>query len=204
MAEILIADIEDALKTRIVQASASGELGYKIPSVGTYGGEFDDLDSLAKVMRVLPAVWVVLADSGKPERKAADKWLVPATFAVMVGARSVRNAEAARRGWSTQKGVEPGTYRLREDMWELFVGQDLGLAIDPFKPGKTVTVFQTRLQGQGISVFGLELHTAFVRTGRATRLAGQAPELESIGINYDLTPPGDGEPDATDLVTLQG
>lgn len=203
MAEIIITDIEDALKARIDQASGSGELGYQLPPVASYGGEFDDLDSLAKVVRSFPAVWVVLADSGKPERKGPDKWLVPATFAVMVGARSVRNAEAARHGSETRKGVEPGTYRLREDMWDLFVGQDLGLAIDPFRPGKTVTIFQTRLSGQGISVLGLELHTLFVRSGRATRLNGQAPELEQIGINYDLTPPGDGEPDATDLVTLQ-
>lgn len=201
--EINLAAIEDALKARIEQANASGELGYKLAAIGTYGGEFDDLDSLGQALRALPAVWVVLADSGKPECKGPDKWLVPATFAIMVGARSVRNTQAARRGTQTAKGVEPGTYRLREDMWNLLVGQDLGLAIDNFKPGKTLTIFQTRVQGQGVSVLGLELHTAFVRTGQATLLLGKDPELERIGINYDLTPPGDGEPDATDLVTLQ-
>lgn len=198
---VTIEAIEDAMKARIAAASTSGELGYRLGSVASYEGEFDDLDSLALSVRTFPAVWVVLADMGKPEAKGADKWLAPCTFGVMVGARSVRNAEAARRGGNTAAGVEPGSYRMLQDMWSLFVGQDLGLAIDHFKPGKTLTIFQTRVKSQGISVLGLELHTKFVRTGRSTRCVGQAPELLTLGLNYHLTP-DDGKADAADLVTL--
>lgn len=192
-----IAAIEDAIKARIIAASESGELGYKLGAVATYDAEFDDLDSLAQVVRVMPAVWVTLARCGKPERKGADKWLVPVTMGVMVGARNVRNHEAARRG----SRVEAGAYRLLDDMWDLLVGQDLGLRIKAFAPGETQLIFQRRVSAQGISVLGLELHTEFTRTGRATRLEGQAPELTAVGLNYYLKP-GDDVADATDVIKL--
>jgi len=101
MGEMSITAIEDAMKARIKAANDAGELAYKLRSVATYDAEFDDLDKLAAVVRALPAVWVVLARAGKPERKAADKWLVPVTMAVMVGARSVLNHEAARKAGAT-------------------------------------------------------------------------------------------------------
>lgn len=200
-APITITAIEDAMKARIVAASTAGELGYKLGSVVTYAGEFDDLDSLAEVIRTFPAAWVVLARSGKPEKKGVDKWLVPCTMAVMVGARSVLNVEAARHGVQTAMGVEPGTYRMLDDMWDLFVGRDLGIAIENFTPGETVTLFQTRVKRQGISILGLELHTKFIRFGAATRQNEQAHELLKVGLNYHLTP-DDGKADAADLVTL--
>jgi phage gp37-like protein len=195
--------IEDAIKARIIAASASGELGYRIKSVATYAGEFDDAASLAEVIRALPGVWVVLDSCGKPERKGPDKWKVPVTFAVMVGARSARSAEAARKGVHTAHGFEPGSYRMMEDMLDLFLGQDLGLAMDPLMPGESVTVYQTRVASQGLSVLGIRLHTHFLRVGRNTRDALAAPELKTVGINYYLKP-GDDIPDATDLVQFGG
>lgn len=201
LAPLTLGGIEDAIKARIKQASASGELGYKIPSVATYNGEFDDLESLAKALRTLPAVWVVLASSGKPERKGADKWKVPVTFAVMVGARNVRSDHAARCDSQTVYGLEPGTYRLQQDMWDLFVGQDLGLAIANFTPGSLEIVLQTRLQNSGVSVLGLKLDTHYTRTGKATKDAANAPELKTVGLNYFLKP-GDNIPDATDMVKI--
>lgn len=198
MDELTVTAIEDAIKARIKAANDSGQLGYRLCSITTYDAEFDDLEKLGAVVRALPAVWVVLARAGKPERKGRDKWLQPLTMAVMVGARSVRNHEAARRGTA----VEPGAYRMLDDMWSLFVGQDLGLRMEAFTPGETQTVFQTRVASQGISVLGLELHTKFVRTGMTTRLNGEAPTLSEVGLNYHLTP-DDGKPDATDLVTLE-
>jgi phage gp37-like protein len=195
--------IEDAMKARITAASSSGQLGYRINSVATYAGEFDDLTSLAAVIRALPGVWLVLDALGKPERKGADKWKVPATFVVMVGARNPRSAEAARHGSQTVRGLEPGSYRMLQDMWDLFAGQDMGIAVEAFKPGKTVTVFQTRVQNEGISVLGLELHTSFMRVGQATKDEANAPELKAVGFNYYLKP-GDDVPDATDNVKFGG
>lgn len=200
--EMSIMVIQDAMKARITAANNAGELAYRLRSVATYDAEFDDLDKLAAVVRALPAVWVVLARAGKPERKGADKWLTPLTMAVMVGARSVQNHEAARLGSQTADGVAPGTYRMLDDMWDLFVGQDLadqGLRIKAFTPGETQTIFQTRVASQGISVLGLELHTEFLRAGRATREAAQAPALLQVGLNYHIKP-GDDVADATDLV----
>jgi len=193
--------IEDAMKARITAASGSGQLGYRINSVATYAGEFDDLASLSNVIRTLPGVWVVLDALGKPERKGRDKWKVPATFVVMVGARNPRSAEAARHGVQTAHGLEPGSYRMLQDIWDLFTAQDMGIAVEAFQPGKTVTVFQTRVQSEGISVLGLELHTSFMRTGQATKDEAAAPELTEVGLNYHLTP-DDGKADATDLVSL--
>jgi len=203
LAPLTIGGIEDAIKARIEQASAFGELGYRIASVATYNGEFDDLESLAKALRVLPAVWVVLAASGKPERKGGDKWKVPVTFAVMVGSRNVRSEHAARRDSQTAHGLEPGTYRLLQDMWDLFVGQDLGLAIDNFTPGSTEIILQTRLQGSGVSVLGLKLDTHYTRTGKTTKDAANAPDMQAVGFNYYLKP-GDDIPDATDLLKFGG
>ena len=87
----MLAQIEDGIIAMIKAASAAAPgLGYKIATVDSYGGEFDE--QLADTVRRFPGVWVTFAGAGKPIPKgtAKDKFLVPLTFAVMVGARSVR------------------------------------------------------------------------------------------------------------------
>ncbi|MDB5802268.1 MAG: hypothetical protein JWL63_3207 [Rhodocyclales bacterium] len=199
VAAIDIVDIEDAMLAR-VNAVNDGRLGYRIATLDTYGGEFDE--DLPKVIRRFPGLWVVYAGSGKPEpiNTARTKWRMPATFAVLVGAQTLRGEGATRRGLEAGGEVrQVGTYRMLRDVRRLFVAQDLGLAMRPFAPGAVKTLFNTRLNSQGLSVFSQEWHTSFI--------IDQVPDpcdagwFDEVGINLHLTP-DDGEADSKGIVSL--
>lgn len=199
----MLAAIEDAIIARIkAAAAATPGLGYKLPTVESYGGELDD--DLAAVVRKFPAVWVTFAGSGKsrPSSTARNKWLTPATFVVMVGARNVRGERATRKGL-TVGGVikEVGVYQMLADISLLLINNDLGLAIGNLKPGATRTLFNTKLNGQALAVFAREWHTEFVETQPRKLIDTTDPMWLKLGINYYLTP-GDAVADASDLKTL--
>ena len=63
----MITEIEDAILAQI-RAANDGRLGYRIASIETYGGEFDD--DLNQVVRRLPGLWVAYAVS----RSAGAAW----------------------------------------------------------------------------------------------------------------------------------
>ncbi|AZN69304.1 DUF1834 family protein [Acinetobacter haemolyticus] len=86
-----------------------------IAAIETYGGEFDE--DLAAVVRRFPAVWTTFGSAGKPEQLSARKFRVPLVFVTLVGARSLRNEEAARHGL-TENGqlVSVGTFQLLQDV----------------------------------------------------------------------------------------
>lgn len=199
----MISEIEDAIIARIkAAASTTPGLGYQLSSVESYGGEFDG--DLAAVVRKFPAVWVTFAGSGKsrPSSTARNKWITPATFVVMVGARNVRGERATRKGL-TVGGVikEVGVYQMLSDISLLLINNDLGLAIGNFKPGATRTLFNTKLNGQALAVFAREWHTEFIETQPREPIDPTDPMWLSMGINYYLTP-GDAVADAADLTTL--
>lgn len=187
----MIAEIEDA----VINAVRSASLGYRLAEVASYGGQYDE--DLNQVVRSFPAVWVVFGGSAKPQKIGPDKWKVPCTFVVLVGSRSVAKEAATRKGDSGA----PGTYRMLEDVAGLLVGQDLGLAIAEFEPGAVKTLFSTRLNSQAVSVFSQEFHTAYIQKGKVQRAAEAAPDLQTVGLDYHLTP-DDGVADASDQVTL--
>ncbi|WP_293766401.1 DUF1834 family protein [uncultured Aquitalea sp.] len=195
----MIVQIEDAILS-LLNTVNDGRLGYKLAAIETYGGEFDD--ELDQVVRRLPGIWVVYAGGGKPVPYGTSrtKWKMPATFAVMVGARSVRSEPFSRRGLVVNGQVkEVGAYQLLEDARKLLLGQDLGLEIDRFAPGAVKTLYNLKMNKLALSVFAQEWHTAFI----IEPAAGAAPaDFLRVGLNYDLVPPGDGKPDASDLVTL--
>ena len=188
----MFAVIEEAIKRRLAEAA----LPYK-PDIATYGGEFDE--GLAEVVRRFPALWVVFAHDGpgKPVNTAKTVWHIPATFAVLVGARSLRSEAATRKG----DGRQVGTYRMIADVRRLLTGQDLGLEIDPFVPGRARTIVSASLKGQAVSAYALEWHTIYPLRLRELE-APEPPLLERVGLSYHLQP-DDGVPDAVDLVTCK-
>ncbi|WP_334158710.1 DUF1834 family protein [Oryzomicrobium sp.] len=201
----MIAQIEDAILARLAAAN-DGRLGYKVATLETYGGEFDD--DIAQVVRKLPGIWVVYAGGGKPVPWGASKtkWKMPATFAVMVGARSVRSEPFSRRGLTVGGQVkEPGAYHMLEDARRILLNQDFGLPIARFEPGAVKTLYNLKLNNLALSVFAQEWHTAFIVEPEAVEALGPngvvADDWLRIGLNYYLQP-DDGKPDASDLVTL--
>lgn len=201
----MITQIEDGMLS-LIRAVNDGRLGYKLASIETYGGEFDD--EIAQVIRRLPGVWVAYAGGGKPVPYGTSRtqWKMPATFAVMVGARSVRSEPHSRRGVEIDGKVkEVGAYRLLEDLRRVLLNQDFGLEIERLAPGAVKTLYNLKMNNLALSVFAQEWHTAFiVEPETPEQIAGTSPPADwlRIGITYDLVPPGDGKPDASDLITL--
>jgi len=194
----MITDIENAILARL-QSANDGRLGYKIAALATYGGEFDD--DLAQVVRQLPGVWVVYAGGGKPVPYGSGKikWRIPATFAVMVGARSVRGEPFSRRGLEVGGQVkEVGAYRMLEDCRRILLNQDFGLSIARFEPGAVKTLYNVRLNGLALSVFAQEWHTAFMVGPEPT--AASDPDWLRCGLHYHLNHGQDAT--ATDELTL--
>ncbi|MHB1333393.1 MAG: DUF1834 family protein [Sulfuriferula sp.] len=196
----MIAEIEDAILTRIGSAN-DGRLGYKFASLDSYGGEFDE--DLNQVIRRFPALWVTYAGGGKPVPYGTKKarWKMPATFAVLVGARSVRGEPFSRRGLNSPAGavVEVGTYRMLDDARRMLLNQDFGLAITRLELGAVKTLYNTRMNGIAVSAFAQEWHTSFMIDPEA--IDPTTPEWLRLGINYYLAP-DDGIADASDTVTL--
>lgn len=199
----MIDQIEDAIIDRIkTAASAAPGLGYTLKDVASYGGELDD--DLDKVVRSFPAVWVTFAGSGKskPMSSARNKWLTPATFAVMVAARNVRGERATRQGIKVGGVIkEVGAYQMLRDTSLLLINHDLGLPIGNLKPGAIRTLYNTRLNGKALAVFAREYHTEYVEMQPRAPIDATDPMWLKLGINYYLQP-GDAVADASDLKTL--
>lgn len=199
----MIGEIEDAIIGLIkTAAAASPGLGYKIPNVASYGGELDE--DLPTVVRSFPAVWVTYAGGGKPKPMGTskNKWLQPATFAVMFGARNVRGERSTRRGVKVAgQVIEVVAYQMLEDISLLLINQDLGLKIDYLKPGAIRTLYNTKIGSQGLAVFAREFHTEYIEAQPRKLIDPSDPDWLGMGINYYL--PGDGVADADDNVTLR-
>jgi phage gp37-like protein len=200
----MIAAIEDAIIGQIKTAAAAlPGLGYTINSVASYGGELDG--DLAQVVRSFPGVWVTYTGSGKPRPYSLEKskWVVPVTFAVMVGARNVRGERATRHGLSVGgQTAEVGVYQMLDDIGLLLINQDFGLAIKRLAPGATRTLYNTKLNNQALAVFAREWHTEYIEAQPSVPIDVTNPDWLRLGINYYLTP-GDALPDASDLTTLR-
>lgn len=199
----MIAAIEDAMIARIKAAySTAPGFGYALKEIVSYGGELDE--DLAQVVRRFPAVWVTFAGCGKskPVGTSGKKWKTPVTFAVMVGARNVRDERSTRQGMSVAGEVrEVGVYQLVRDVSLLLLNHDLGLAISPLTPGAVRTLYNTRLNGQALAVLAREWHTEFIEEQPREPIDITDPMWLSVGINYYLKP-GDAVADAGDTITL--
>lgn len=219
----MIALVEEAIKARLVDA----RLPY-LRTVASYDGQFDG--SLDLVVRSFPAVWVVFKGDGPGRATSTSRgtYHMPATFMVMVGTRNLRCREAARKGGPS--AMEIGSYQMLMDVRALLLGQDFGLEIDPFAPGRTTVLINGRTKSQALSILAQEWHTIYpmrkalqregadvitpggqvpgvsagdpVPGGSGSVRLPVLPQLERVGIDYHLLP-DDGQPDALDLLTLQ-
>lgn len=190
---LIYAQIEDAVIAAISAASTSNALGYKILSLGSYGGEFDD-ETFFTQFRKFPAVWVTVAGS-KPQRISAKKWKLFPTVVVMVGTRNVRGERQTRHG----AVGEVGSYQLLDDVRNLLIGRELGLPISPLAVGADRTLYNTRMGNEGRSVLSAEFPTSFIYT--APDLDANAGNYTTLDLNYYLKP-GDDVIDATDVIPL--
>lgn len=199
----MIAEIEDGIIARIVAAAAATPgLGYKLPTVESYGGELDG--DLAAVVRKFPAVWVTFAGcrASAKENTQGSKWRTPATFVTMFGSRNVRGERSTRQGLKVGGVIkEVGVYQMLQDVSLLLAGSDLGLAITRLKPGAIRTLYNTKLNGQGLAVFAREWHCEFIETQPRAPIDPTDPMWLKLGINYYLKP-GDNVADASDTLTL--
>lgn len=191
----MIAEIEDALVAAVKAAS----FGYKLGTVDSYGGELGGDDkTLAILIRQFPAVWVTFKGESdpKPVGTAKDKWLAEAEFMLLVAAHNPRGERFTRHGANI---AEVGAYQIIKDTRLLLLNQDLGLAIDRFKPGAVKSLFNKKLLTQSMAVFSLELKTKYVISQPAE---ANQPDWLTTGFNYYLKP-GDNIADASDSITMR-
>ncbi|WP_423197448.1 Mu-like prophage protein gp37 [Cupriavidus sp. H19C3] len=206
-----------AVELAIVQRLRVG-LGKMVKSVETYGGELDD--DTEDVVRAFPAAWVTFGGvrDSKPYSTAREKWRKEALFAVMVGARSVRNEQSARHGGAGRREV--GTNQLIYAVQRLLTQQDMGLPIRELEPAKVRTLRHVIVRSESFSCFAIEFHTAWIDEAlprdrfpapdgpdhpdaifaeHGGQLSVPDPDWLRTGLNYHLAP-DDGKPDATDLI----
>lgn len=195
-----VAQIENAIVAAI-KTAATGFTGLPPANIESYGGQLDD--ETFEWVRSLPAVWCVFAGvPSAPSRHgtARDKWLFPATFTVFCGQRNLAGNQRLRQG----DGRNPGVYALMQLVREALLGQDLGLAIEPFEPGPVRVTTSVVVNRNGVMVYAMDWRTRWIE---AVAPAPLTPEgwLDRIGLQYFLQDPADDDTaDAEDLVTTQG
>lgn len=151
----MITDIELALVDRLRRG-----LGQMVLDVTTYAGELDD--DPGKIVHRLPGAWVTFGGIVKTERYSTSrqKRTVTGRFMVVVGDYNTRDEQSTRHG-----GVnfnEVGTNLLVESVRRLITGQDLGMKIDYFEPGRVRTLFNTSVEEKAMSVFACEFDTRWI------------------------------------------
>ena len=196
MAEFDLVAIEQGIKDAIIALDRP-----YIAEVATYGGEFDDPESLGLAVRRFPAVWVTFSGAvPRPVSTSKKKWHIDLNFVVLVGARSIRNEESTRHGVVVSgQLVEVGTFQLLNDVRLALLGKTLGLQIVPFDMGRISTLFNTRIQNQAVSVLAQEYKTSLVV---CVDDDADMPWMLSLGMDYH-SPADSDEPVATEMINFE-
>lgn len=213
----MITEIEQALIERLRLG-----LGRMVRDVTSYAGELDE--DIGTIVRCLPGVWVTFGGIVKTQRYSTSrtKRIVTGRFVAVVGDYNTRSEESTRHGGVNLNEV--GTNLLVESVRRLITGQDLGLEIDYFEPGRVRTLFNNSVQNKAASVFACEFDTRWVEkaleNGRwpersadpdapdaafnryAGKLSDPDPDLLRIGARYHQ-PGTDESADQTDLIELR-
>lgn len=99
---------------------------------------------------------------------------------------------------SDEQQRRQGVFMILAAVLQTLMIQDLGLKIQPIKPGSWRNSTSEELQQHGVIAFTLTLETSYA----IERLDDEAvTDLLRVGLNYYLKP-GDAVADATDTVTL--
>lgn len=172
--------IEQAMKD-LMAAQVESKAWPWVREIKTYGGEFDD--DITAIIKHFPAIWVTFAGSRKAVQSSYDKTEYHVNFAVLVGARSMRNEEAQRHG----AGREIGAYQMLIHVQNLLTNNSLGLkGLAPLSLGTTKTIFNTKTRDQSLSVFSQEFSTSYTIHASDRKREEDATEayLERVFVDY--------------------
>lgn len=197
----MIGQIENKIIDLIKAASDSNQLGYKLRSVKTYGGEMND--GLNAVVKTLPAIWVIFKSKEQVSKLGAKiKW--ETTFSILCAAKSLQNEHQSRHG----SGEKVGSYQMIEDVTRLLVDENLGLEIDGLTPLRVFPVMNDKKDQDLASIYALEVKTRYSDT--YTPPSGALDDFEQMGVDWDIPPLGNvtqplpsANADASDLITLE-
>lgn len=166
----MITDVELALVDRLRRG-----LGQMVWDVTTYAGELDE--DPGRIIHRLPGAWVTFGGIVKTERYSTSrqKRKVTGRFVVVVGDYNTRDEQSTRHGGVNLNEV--GTNLLVESVRRLITGQDLGLRIDYFEPGRVRTLFNTKVEDKALSVFACEFDTAWIELALEN---GKWPERSAL------------------------
>ncbi|TCS62584.1 phage protein Gp37 [Varunaivibrio sulfuroxidans] len=194
----MIGAIEQAIIDRVAAAVAAGALGWTPRAVESYGDQLGGAN-LRQATQSFPAVFVMYGGEPRPEDGPGGKTRHRPAFTVFLCQKNRRNEAAQRRG----AGGKVGTYQMLEDIRALLDGRDLGLAIDPIRPGAVRSI----LQNKDASIYALELHTSYDENPRAVD-AGALGAFSTFHADWDIPPHGNvapplpaATPDAADTLT---
>lgn len=213
----MITEIENALTERLRQG-----LGEMVWDVTSYAGELDD--DIGKIIHRLPGSWVTFGGivKSEPYSTSRQKWKTTGRFVVVVGDYNTRDEESTRHGGVNLNEV--GTNLLVESVRRLITGQDLGLKIKEFAPGRVRTLFNTSVDEKAVSVFACEFDTVWMENALENgrwpersaspdspdvafniyrgELSDPYPDLLRVGLRYHQ-PGTNPENDPKDLVEVR-
>ncbi len=154
----MITRIEKALIKKL-----DAGLGHLVKTVTSYGSELSSND-LSLIVRVVPSVWVHFGGITSTQAAQTDRkrYVVTATFSVIVATRNVRSEQSQRHGGPHK--LEIGSYDLVYAVRKLLTNQDLtdmdeGLSIDYLYPKRVRSLTSPTLEKGAISVYACEFQT---------------------------------------------
>jgi hypothetical protein len=83
--------------------------------------------------------------------------------------------------------ISVGSFQLIKDVCIAIANKDFGLMIDPMRPGKISTIFNTKTKAEAVSVLAMDW-TTYVVLDANDDDADAADWLEKVSLNYVLKP----------------
>lgn len=153
-----IEQFEDGIITRLAPlkvgyapvAESDPAIYRTVRTIKSYQGELDDEDSIARAIRLFPAILAMYVGSDYEEHGARK--IEKPTFTLFVCDKSLRSEEEARRGGSEN----PGTYAMLNGIRNRLYDSRLALDISPLSLLRERPVWFSK----GVSIYSAEYETA--------------------------------------------
>lgn len=134
----MIAELEDAIVSRIRAAQQASLWPYKLLTVETYGGQIDETSQ--STFR-FPAVFVSFTGWKRKNLAGERSRLIVVNVCLYIAARNPRNEKATRHG----DMHEAGSYQIAEDLIALLENQNLNMPMyAPLIHSEIQTLFVAR------------------------------------------------------------